>query len=81
MLPHDFPQWHIVYWYFKEWEKAGTTEKLHDFLRKKVREKSGKKLDPTVGIADSQSVRTTEKGESVGMAAARILRAGREMFS
>jgi len=62
MLPHDFPQWESVYWYFKQWKESGITEKLHDFLREQVRKKVGKKPDPTVGIADSQSVKTTEKG-------------------
>lgn len=81
MLPHDFPEWESVYWYFKLWETSGITEKLHDFLRKRVRRASGKKEDPTVGIADSQSVKTTEKGGSAGMTAARKLRGGREIFS
>jgi putative transposase len=67
MLPHDFPDWQNVYWYFQEWNRTGVTEKLHDFLRAEVREKAGKKSDPTVGIGDSQSVKTTEKGGSKDM--------------
>ena len=81
MLPHDFPEWHIVYWYFKEWEKTGTTEKLHDFLRKRVREKVGKKADPTVGIADSQTVKTTEKGGSTDTMVENISRVVKGIFS
>lgn len=74
MLPHDFPQWESVYWYFKEWEKTGATEKLHDVLREHVRKKVGKKPDPTVGIADSQSVKTTEKGGLLDTMVANILK-------
>lgn len=81
MLPHDFPVWESVYWYFKEWERMGATETLHDFLRKKLREKSGKNADPTVGIADSQSVKTTEKGGSKATMAGSILKAVKDMLS
>lgn len=80
MLPHDFPCWDNVYWYFKQWEKNGVTEKLHDFLREEVRKKLGKKSDPTVGIADSQSVKTTEKGGSKDTMVGNILRVVRGIF-
>jgi len=76
MLPHDFPQWDIVYWYFKQWETSGVVERLHDFLREEVRKKAGKKAIPTVGIADSQSVKTTEKGGSMDMTEGRKSREG-----
>lgn len=80
MLPHDFPVWESVYWYFKEWERTGVTEKLHDCLRERVREKSGKKPDPTVGIAESQRVKTTEKGGSTGTMVGSILKVVRDIF-
>ena len=80
MLPHDFPEWESVYWYFKQWKKTGITEKLHDFLREQVRKKAGKKADPTVGIADSQSVKTTEKGGLKDTMVGRILKVVRDIF-
>jgi len=80
MLPHDFPEWENVYWYFKQWKEKGVTEKLHDFLREEVRKKAGKKFDPTVGIADSQSVKTTEKGGLKGTMVGRMLRVVRGIF-
>ena|SRR3990167_1069241 len=81
MLPHDFPAWESVYWYFKEWEKMGVTEKLHDALREQVRKKSGKKPDPTVAIADSQSVKTTEKGGLKDTMVVSILKVANGIFS
>lgn len=64
LLPHDFPDWEIVYYYFNTWSKDGTWKRIHDELRKKVRKKSGKHINPSAAIIDSQSVKTTEKGGS-----------------
>ena len=61
MLPHDFPPHQTVYRYFSKWQRRGIWKKLHDQLRCKLRQNLGRHQDSTVAIADSQSVKTTEK--------------------
>lgn len=64
LLPHDFPAWQTVYGYFRAWRKAGLWESINDALRESVREQAGRNAEPSAGILDSQSVKTTEtKGE------------------
>ena len=66
MLPHDLPPWQTVYGYFRKFQREGVWQQIHDTLRKKVRRKAGKKPTPSAAIIDSQSVKTSEKGDSVG---------------
>ncbi len=59
MLPGDFPDWRIVYYYFSSWKKNGVVEVLQEALVEKTRRESGRKGQPSVGIIDAQSVKST----------------------
>jgi putative transposase len=58
MLPKGFAPWQTVYYYFRQWKFNGVLEEIHDFLVHKVRLKKGKNPNPSIGIIDSQSVKT-----------------------
>jgi putative transposase len=76
MLPHDLPPYSTVYGYFQKWQRRGIWQQIHDQARQQVRQKLGREVDSTVAIADSQSVKTTEKrGPSTASTVAKKLRA------
>ncbi len=62
MLPHDLPPWRIVYWYFMHWRDSGLFEQINDALRREVRTQADRNPEPSGGVVDTQTVKTTEKG-------------------
>jgi transposase len=56
-LPHDFPPWATVFWYFKQWRGDGTVDLIHDRLRAAVRDGAGRDPMASAGIVDAQSVK------------------------
>ncbi|NJL20443.1 MAG: IS5 family transposase [Leptolyngbyaceae cyanobacterium SM1_3_5] len=61
MLPHDLPPYSTVYGYFEKWQRKGLWQQMHDSVRQQLRRELGRPEQSSVAIADSQSVKTTEK--------------------
>ena len=52
-----FPHWQAVYYYFDKWKKDGTIEKVNHKLNQMERIQNGREPFPSLGLADSQSVK------------------------
>jgi transposase len=57
MLPKCFPPWETVYWHWARWKTDGTTDRVHDALRDRLRDTQGRDPMASAGVADSQSLR------------------------
>jgi putative transposase len=70
-LPHDFPPWGTVAYYFHRFCNDGPWQKMHDAWREQVRPQAGREPTPSAAIVDSPSVPTTEKGGFAAMTRAK----------
>ncbi len=70
MMAHDLSPSTTVYGYFQKWQRRGLWQCIHDEIRAQLRNQLGRDKQSTVAcryaepprrIADSQSVKTTEK--------------------
>ena len=72
MLPHDFSPHQTVYKCLSlsgrlrqlKWQRKGIWQTVHDELRAEVRREMNREEDSSVAIADSQSVKMTEKADA-----------------
>ncbi len=62
MLPREYPPHQTVYAWFARWRRDGTLRRAHDALRTQVRAAEGRGAEPSAGIIDSQSAKTTSVG-------------------
>jgi putative transposase len=62
LLPHDFPPWKTVFHYFRAWRIDGTWERMNRAIRERLRVRLKRNPEPSAGIVDSQSAKTTGVG-------------------
>src|SRR6266704_661103 len=62
MLPKEFPPRSTVYNIFRQWQRDGDWDRIHDALRQQLRGQMEREASPSAGIIDSQSVKSAEKG-------------------
>ena len=58
MMPNDLPDWRLVYYYFRQWSEQGLVRQIHDKLVTTIRLQAGRQASPSLGLIDSQSVKT-----------------------
>jgi len=66
MLPKEYPNYKTVCSFYIRAIKSGLWEEMMDLLVQKTRLNAGRDVDPSYGLIDSQSVKTTAGSEERG---------------
>ena len=54
-LPHEYPHWQAVYYYFDQWKTDGTLEQINRALNQLDRKQEERETLPSVFSVDSQT--------------------------
>jgi len=60
LLPREYPDWRLVYYYFTQWARTGTLEQVQATLREERRQRHGRTRRPSAAIIDSQTTKGTD---------------------
>jgi transposase len=72
IIPHCFPPWESVYYYFSKWKNEGVIELIHGQLRDKVRKKAGREtLQVWLALTVNPLKQPAQAGSVVGLMVAR----------
>ena len=66
MLPHDFPNYKTVNYYYNRWRNEGRWDLILNALRDALRKAAGRDAASTVACIDSQTAKTADQGNEVG---------------
>jgi len=62
LLPKDFPPYEMCYYYFRKWTTSKKWQEINKAVTELFRVKNKKQASPSVGIVDSQTVKSSEWG-------------------
>lgn len=77
MIPRDLLPWDAAYRWYATWHRDGTWDRIHDALRDQVRIAGGRDPRSSAAVLDTQSILTSEGGQTRGFDMGKLTRGRR----